>query len=257
MASDEGPDAIRSAELRALLSARRDALGLTAEQAARAAGLTPRGYADLTSGAPLGGGLDLLKTVADGLRMTGVLRETFLLLAAGPGIGAHDLVERRRPTVEEIAHIDLMDPNAALITDHAWNVLAANAAVTRLFTDPDRIPRRDRNLVLWSLTAEAAGRFADIAQVRADAVARVRAAVGQIPADPALRTLAARIAEDPVGAALWRRRAPRLPSDTYTRRLRHPHYGEASILVTTSRMPGGLQLVVHHAAHLIGGSVRL
>ncbi|WP_338702333.1 helix-turn-helix domain-containing protein [Streptomyces sp. Q6] len=259
MASDGGHDDTRGTELRELLSARRQALGLTGDQTARAVGLSARQYAALESGAPHGTGLGLerLKSVADGLGLTGAARETFLLLAAEPGVCAHDLVERRRPTVEELAHIDLMDPNAALITDHAWNVLAANAAVARLFADPERSPRHDRNLVLWLLTAEAEQRFADIGQVRADAVARVRAAIGRIPADAALRALAERITADPLGAGLWRSRAVRLPSDACTRRLRHPVYGEASILVTTSRLPGGLQLYVHHAAHLIGGTVSL
>ncbi|MEV5608564.1 helix-turn-helix transcriptional regulator [Streptomyces sp. NPDC052225] len=257
MASDMGYDDTRGSELRELLTMRRQALGLTREQAARAVGLAGGVYAALERGAAHGLGLDRLKSVADGLGLTGAARETFLLLAAEPGVCAYDLVERRRPTVEELAHIDLMDPNAALITDHAWNVLAANAAVTRLFADPARAPRHDRNVVLWLLSPAAAERFTDIGQVRADAVAGVRAAIGRIPADAALRTLAERITADPLGAGLWRRRGVRLPSDACTRRLRHPLYGEASILVTASRLPGGLQLYVHHAAHLIGGTVSL
>ncbi|MEV3858757.1 hypothetical protein AB0J38_31140 [Streptomyces sp. NPDC050095] len=255
MASDMGHDDHRGRALRDLLTARRRTLGLTAEQTARATGLTALDYARLEDGAAHGIGLDRLKSVADGLLLTGLGRETFLLLAAGPDLTPYDLVERRRPSAEEVAHIDLMDPNSALITDHAWNVLAANVAVARLFADPAKVARGDRNLVLWLLCPDAGLRFADIDEVRADAVARVRAAVGQIPGDPALRALAARIAADPVGAPLWRRGAPRLPSEACTRRLLHPLYGEASILVTMSRLPGGLQLVVHHAAHLIGGSV--
>ncbi|WP_372344846.1 helix-turn-helix domain-containing protein [Streptomyces sp. KL116D] len=249
----DGDDGRRWA-LMELMAERRLALGLSVAQAARAVGLAPRPYADLERGVPPGLGLDRLKTVADVLGLTGAPRETFLLLAAEPGVTPYDLVERRAPTVEEVAHIDLMDPNSALITDHAWNVLAANAAVARLFTDPARTPRSDRNLVLWLFTRDAAERFTDIDEVRADAVARVRAALGHLPADPALRTLAGRLTADPAGARLWRRRAPRLPAEAYPRRLRHPLYGEASILVTTSRLPGGLQLVVHHAAHLIGGT---
>ncbi|MBO1330925.1 helix-turn-helix transcriptional regulator [Streptomyces sp. VRA16 Mangrove soil] len=244
-------DDVRSTQLSGLLTARRQALGLTAEQAARATGLPEHRYAALERGAGHDIGLDGLRAVAGGLGLTGRLRETFLLLAAEPGVSPYDLVERRRPTVEELAHIDLMDPNSALITDHAWNVLAANASVARLFADPARTPRRDRNLVLWLLTEDAERRFADIGEVRADAVARVRSALAHIPADDRLQALAGRITADPLGARLWRARSPRLPSQAYARRLRHPLYGEASVLVTTSRLPGGLHLVVHHAAHLI------
>ncbi|MFD8573468.1 helix-turn-helix transcriptional regulator [Streptomyces sp. NPDC059639] len=256
MASDRGHeithrDDLRDTQLSALLTRRRQTLGLTVEQAARATGLPEHRYSTLEDGA--GHGIDLggLKRVAGGLGLTGQLRETFLLLAAEPDVSPYDLVERRRPTIEELAHIDLMEPNPALITDHAWTVLAANASVARLFTDPAETSDGPPNLVLWLLTEEAARRFADIDEVRADAVARVRAALAQIPADAPLRTLAGRIAADPVGARLWRSRSPRLPSEAWARRLRHPLYGEASVLVTTSRLPGGLQLIVHHAAHLI------
>ncbi|MFJ4713318.1 hypothetical protein [Streptomyces sp. NPDC088785] len=256
MASDRGHgithrDDPRGAQLSGLLTRRRQSLGLTVEQAARATGLAEHRYSALESGAGRGFDLCGLKRVAGGLGLSGQARETFLLLAAEPDVTPYDLVERRGPTIEELAHIDLMEPNPALIADHAWNLLAANGAVARLLADPARAADGECNLVLWLLTEDARRRFADIDEVRADAVARVRAALAQIPADVPLQTLAGRIAADPLGARLWRSRAPRLPAEASARRLRHPRYGEASVLVTTSRLPGGLHLVVHHAAHLI------
>ncbi|WP_353945836.1 helix-turn-helix transcriptional regulator [Streptomyces sp. HUAS MG91] len=256
MASDRGHgithrDDVRAAQLSGLLTRRRQTLGLTVEQAARATGLAEHRYSALEEGAGHGIDLGALKRVAGGLGLTGQPRETFLLLASEPDVTPYDLVERRRPSIEELAHIDLMEPNPALITDHAWNLLAANASVARLFTDPAKAPDGERNLVLWLLTERAERRFADIDDVRADAVARVRGALAQIPADAPLQALAGRIAADPLGARLWRSRSPRLPAEASARRLRHPSYGEASVLVTTSRLPGGLQLIVHHAAHLI------
>ncbi|MBA4867083.1 helix-turn-helix domain-containing protein [Streptomyces sp. PSKA54] len=217
--------------------------GLEQEQVAFLSGTTLRWYSALENGELSEVDPGLLSDVATALRLSPEERTDLFCLAARV---VPPSLSHRRPVPDacHLAALEAAEPNPAVLTDHAWNVLAANEAVADWFQDPGTIEPDDRNALLWLFTGTAAARIADIADARRLAIARLQIVYTMCRGEAALDALVSRVVRHPVAERLWRDERASLGPGFSLRRVRHPEHGESPVLITSTDLPGGLRLIV-------------
>ncbi|WP_439679177.1 MmyB family transcriptional regulator [Embleya sp. MST-111070] len=151
-----------------------------------------------------------LARVADTLRVPHRERGLLHLLATGP-----DSTVFPRPVprpAPDVSHDDRetlcrLSPNPAILTDHAWNVLAANDMVFACFPalHHRRAPAGPPNVLDWIFGDEAAATFADIDAVRRDAVTTAQLTYIRYGDDPTVAALVRTLLAHPGAATRWHR----------------------------------------------------
>jgi transcriptional regulator with XRE-family HTH domain len=233
MARPDEVDWRRREELRSLLTALRSRLGrgggkgLRQEDVALLSGLSPRRYAALERGTAENPSLEMIESVASGLRMTPAERSALHVLATGqdppmpptaPGDGEWPEVS---PDLREL--ITQLEPHPAAITDEMWTLVVRNHALTT-WTGGwfDWVPRRKQNLVLFVFSPEAERVVLDVHAHRRAIIAGLRYQyIRNIGNDRFAELIQMILETGPEARELWERHEVELPRRQTTARVRY------------------------------------
>jgi transcriptional regulator with XRE-family HTH domain len=171
---------------------RRRVPGLRREEVAQLAGISNEYYARLERGVARSPSPAVVDSLARVLRLSRVERDHLADLAATAPRPAPAPAPSIRP--ELVALVDAM-PGAALISNHRFDVLAANPLARSVFFDVTS--QHDGNLARFLFTDPLAmRRYRDWAAVAQATVGQLRVAAARHPRDAALRALLAELAAD-------------------------------------------------------------
>lgn len=121
--------------------------------------------------------------------------------------------------------IDLVmraDPSPAILTDHLGTVLAGNDAVKGWFPGLVDTTGSGSNAVLWFFSGGAGEHVANIDEVRALCVGRLKSILLRYPADNGVTALVERLLRVPEAARLWTTEYATTARSTARIRVRHP-----------------------------------
>jgi transcriptional regulator with XRE-family HTH domain len=123
---------------------RRRTPGLRREEVAARAGMSLTWYTWLERGRVERVSPDLLKRLADALRLTSLEKQLLVHLAEGPR-HEYAVTNRLPSTLREI--VDHFDPYPAYVMDARTDVLAWNRAICAVLAPLDAMPAQERNVV--------------------------------------------------------------------------------------------------------------
>ncbi len=180
---------------------RRRTPGLRREEVAELAGIGVDWYIRLEQGRTVSPSITTIDALARALRLGKTEHAHLRALARNP--------DRRafvRETVPEVIRrlVDGLD-QPAYVTGRRWDILAWNAAAAEIFTDFDRLPEADRNILVYALTdPDARHLFGPTwASEAKRMVAQFRSAHDLWAGDPAFVALLARLRKDSPEFTTW------------------------------------------------------
>ncbi|MFD1148295.1 helix-turn-helix transcriptional regulator [Saccharothrix hoggarensis] len=207
---------------------RRRSLGLRRDEVAVLAGVSPTWYTYLEQGRDIRPSREVVDSLARVLCLTEDERRYVHTLAYGH-------VAEPLPLSGESSSADLIKHVVAAAEEHPYplfgvsrhgDLLAWNPASTRWYDDWDRLPERERNVVVWLLTSPVARlRLPDWEREARDAVAAWRAEAAKWPGDEEFARRAREMAEaSPQFRQWWDEQIVR-ERRSRTCRFRHPELG--------------------------------
>ncbi|GIJ45323.1 DNA-binding protein [Virgisporangium aliadipatigenens] len=213
---------VRSRELGAYLRARRDRLspedvglpggrgrrrvkGLRREEVAVLANVGCTWYTWLEQGRDVQPSIEVLRGIADALRLSRDERRHLLLLGGHPGAEQVPAYERSDGLLQGL--LDQLAPYPAVVLAPWFEPVAYNAPFRFMIDDLESIPESDRNCAYLNFThPDWIAGHTDHEQECATIVAALRASQGESVTDPAWKPLLARLrADSPLFARLWGR----------------------------------------------------
>jgi transcriptional regulator with XRE-family HTH domain len=233
-------DSIRRRELGAFLRNRRERIrpenvglrpsrrrrtpGLRREEVAQLAGVGVTWYTWLEQGRDINASAQVLDAIAKTLRFDWHERSHLFTLAGAADTTVADECEAVEPTVHLI--LEQLEPYPALAVNGRYDLLAYNRVWGSGFPGVDDIPVEDRN-ILWLMFTHPQWRetIVDWDATAARMVAQYRAAMAEHVAEPAWKSLLARLhRSSPDFTALWDRHdVQAVPSSI--KRVQHPDVG--------------------------------
>lgn len=208
-----------------LAAARRRTRGLRREEVAARAGIGVDWYIRLEQGRALKPSPGTVEAISRALDLNHYEHEELLLLlqdASRPRFARETVPDPLRRMVERLNH-------PAYLTGRRWDILAWNDAAAGLLADFGRIPRPDRNMLVFMFTSAQARRafgFLWAAEARA-MLAQFRAGMDFSANDPALADLLDRIRPSiPEFSAWWEEAAKAGAAAPTQKALIHPQKGE-------------------------------
>jgi len=210
-----------------LAAARRRTRGLRREEVAARAGIGVDWYIRLEQGRATKPSPGTVEAISRALDLNQNEHEELLLLlkdASRPRFTRETLPDSLRRMVERLNQ-------PAYLTGRRWDILAWNDAAAGLLGDFGRIPRQDRNILVFMFTSAQARRafgFLWAAEARA-MLAQFRAGMDFAADDPALKDLLDRIrASVPEFSAWWDAAANGAATPPAQKLLVHPVRGEVA-----------------------------
>ncbi|MFI6344628.1 helix-turn-helix domain-containing protein [Streptomyces sp. NPDC050560] len=222
---------------------RRRAVGLRREEVAALAGVSVAWYTWLEQGR-VRTSREVVDAVCGALRMGPDSRRHALALAgflpasplAGPGT--------TRPPDALCALLPTLGDTPALVLDERLDILAANAAYTPLWGDPQALPAARRNLLLQAASGTAPYRVTEPEPLVRALHEHFRSAVGHAPDDPRAAEIVALLHTLRPDAAHWWRCRAVAEFRTMTVPLTGPGGAAAAVALTLLRPVGERGLVV-------------
>lgn len=216
--------------------------GLRREELAQLAGVSVDYYTRLEQGRDIGVSEDVLRAVADALRLDADERAHLFDLARPSRT-------RRRPVTPPTQRVRpgvllLLDalPNPAFVIGRRLDILATNRMARALLTDFDLRPRRDRNHARWFfLDPEARERYLDWEDVARDNIAALRMEAGRHPDDPELAALVGELSLKSADFAAGWAEHEVLRRSHGTKRYHHPVVGELTVAYEALPVPDALE----------------
>lgn len=135
--------------------ARRRTPGLRREEVAELAGIGVDWYTRLEQGRDVQPSAATIDALADALRLTDLERAHLRALGRGAGPGPFG----REAVPDTIRRLVLQFASPAYVTGRRFDLLAWNAPAAALFTDFERLPELERNILLYVLTDPSARRL--------------------------------------------------------------------------------------------------
>jgi len=233
-------DAIRRRELGAFLRSRRERItpeqvglrpsrrrrtpGLRREEVAPLAGVGVTWYTWLEQGRDINASSQVLDAIAKTLRFDPHERAHLFTLAGAADTTIGDESQALAPTAQLL--LDRLEPFPSLAVNGRYDVLAYNRVWASGFPELDDVPLEDRNC-LWLMFTNPQWRktIADWDDTAARMVAQYRAAMAEHVAEPAWKSLVARLHRaSPEFAAFWARHDVMAPENR-VKRVDHPIVG--------------------------------
>ncbi|MFI6579388.1 helix-turn-helix transcriptional regulator [Nocardiopsis sp. NPDC050513] len=238
---------------------RRRVRGLRREEVALLAGVSVDYYTRIEQGRGNGVSASVLDAVADALLLTGDERAYLHNLAGrtphrtggADGACVPPAVPRQavRPELRQL--IGAMDRVPAVVLGRGLDVLAWNRLLARLWPGLDDLPDEELNLARSVFRDDwTSALHDDLASIRRDVVAKLRADTGRDPEEPRLCAVVMDLRrENAHFEELWQAREVReRPHGTH--RLRHPWVGELTLDFEKTVLPAddGQVLMTYSAA---------
>ena len=204
---------------------RRRTPGLRREEVAQRANISPTWYTWLEQGRGGAPSADVLDRLANGLMLTAPEREHLFLLALGrPPAARYSQPDHVTPRLQRV--LDALPNSPAIIKTATWDVIAWNAAATRLLTDYGKLPREERNVLRLiftnPVTRDAQDDWWNVARY---VVGAFRADAARAGAGTEINALVDELSRlSPEFQSLWRENDVAAHADGM-KRLRHPQYG--------------------------------
>ncbi len=218
--------------------------GLRREELAMLAGVSTDYYARLEQGRAENVSEQVLRAVADALRLDTVERRHLTTLVRGPDAAARPESVRVRPALRST--INALGAVPAILHGPLYEVLALNRAAAELLDDFDAMPVADRNMARWMfLNPRARDVYVDWEEIAAQMAAVLRAAGAHDAGARLAADLQSRSAEF---ARFWSDH--RVFQHTYgPKRFRHEAVGEMTLNYETLHLPAdrGLSLILYTA----------
>ncbi|MGO2111998.1 MAG: helix-turn-helix domain-containing protein [Pseudoclavibacter sp.] len=213
--------------------------GLRREEVALLAGVSTDYYTRLEQGRRIVPSAQVLGAIARALDLdeAGRMHLRDLVQAAGtPRSRARTAVQRVRPGLSQL--LDSFEGQPAMLLGRRTDVLAANRLARALFTDFERMPRRDRNYARWMLLSdEARTLFLDWELQAWNAVEALRLDAGRTPDDPATQQLVGELSLASDEFRAWWSEHNVHQRSFGTKRLQHPVVGEVTVDFETLALP--------------------
>jgi transcriptional regulator with XRE-family HTH domain len=233
-------DGVRRSELAAFLRSRRERItpqqvglppsrrrrtpGLRREEVAHLAGVGVTWYTWLEQGRDINASAQVLEAIARTLLFDAHERAHLFTLAGVTDTTIAAECQTLAPTTQLL--LDQLEPYPAVVVNGRCDLLAFNGVWATIFPHIDGIPVEDRN-ILWFLFTDAAWRKAivDWDDTATRLVAQYRAAMAEHVAEPAWKSLVARLHRaSPEFTAMWERHDVRGPENR-VKRVLHPTEG--------------------------------
>ena len=238
--ADRDADAIRRRELGAFLRSRRERIGpeqvglppsrrrrtpgLRREEVAQLAGVGVTWYTWLEQGRNINASAQVLDAIARTLLFDAQERAHLFTLAGAPDTTIADECQALAPSVQLL--LDQLEPFPALVVNGRYDLLAFNRIWASSIPHLETIPLEDRNL-LWLIFTDPAWRkvVLDWDDAAARMVANYRAAMAEHVAEPAWKSLVARLHRaSPEFTSVWERHDVQAP-ESRVKRIQHPTVG--------------------------------
>jgi transcriptional regulator with XRE-family HTH domain len=204
---------------------RRRTPGLRREEVAQLAGVGLSWYTWLEQGRDIRPSAQVLDAIARVLRLDAAERaHLFHLARVEPPLPDGDYPREASPALR--AFVDGLEPNPAYVAGPRADVLAWNAAATRVFHDWGAEPPDRRNLLWWLFTDPSWDRSSPNWQSTAKhTLARFRAQHARRPDDPSFAALVEELsARSPEFRAWWPRHEV-IGEQAGTKTIEHPELG--------------------------------
>jgi transcriptional regulator with XRE-family HTH domain len=229
--------------------ARRRAPGLRREEVAQLAGVSVNYLVRLEQGRARNPSPQVVAALARALRLTADERDHLFRLAGQAPPASGRMRRHVTPGVQRM--LDRLTDLPVLVMDAGWTVVSWNPLAAALIGDFSAREGHERN-ILWRQFMSDDSRFVrdaeEQAELEAEGVADLGAALGRYPEDPDLRALVADLrAASPRFEALWQLR----PAEVRTaarKTIRHPEVGDITVDCDVLTVHGtDLRLIVYSA----------
>ncbi|MFI1584774.1 helix-turn-helix domain-containing protein [Embleya sp. NPDC020630] len=223
--------------------------GLRQNDVASLAGVSLRWYATLERGDHTAPPTDMLRRVADALRMTAAERERLSLLACPP---AQDPPPETVPEERYRELLHRLEPRPAALLDHAMNLVDATAPF-RAWLGASRDGPWVNGL-LWAFGPTAARRFTDVGRLRDTAVALARDLRVRRPFDTDVTAALESLLALPGIAPHWHSQDAALIEPVITHEETTEDGAVHEVLTVTTRLAGGWSLFAMYEPTVAGPS---
>ncbi|MFL5976029.1 MAG: helix-turn-helix transcriptional regulator [Solirubrobacterales bacterium] len=204
---------------------RRRTPGLRREEVAQLAGVGLSWYTWLEQGRDIRPSAQVLDAIARVLRLDGAERaHLFHLARVELPLPEGNYPRETSPALR--AFVDGLEPNPAYVTGPRGDVLAWNAAATRVFHDWGAEPVERRNLLWWLFVDPSWDRSSPNWESTAKhTLARFRAQHARRPEDPSFATLVEELSEASPEFRAWWPRHEVIGEQAGTKTIEHPELG--------------------------------
>jgi transcriptional regulator with XRE-family HTH domain len=205
-------------------SRRRRTPGLRREEVAQLAGVGVTWYTWLEQGRDINASAQVLDAIAKTFRFDAHERSHLFTLAGAADTTIADESQTLSPTVQLL--LDQLEPFPSVAVNGRYDVLAYNRTWASGFPDLDDMPVEDRNC-LWLIFTHPGWRrqIVDWEDTASRVVAQYRAAMAEHVAEPAWKSLVARLHRaSPEFTAYWERHDVQTPENR-VKRIQHPTVG--------------------------------
>jgi transcriptional regulator with XRE-family HTH domain len=220
--------------------------GLRREELAHLAGVSADYYTRIEQGRAINVSDDVLRAVADALRLKDDERAHLFNLAHSTN--ARRAPAARTPPRVRAGVLRILDalPTPAFVLGYRLEFLATNRMARALLCDFDARPERERNHARWVFLDPAAReRYLDWDEIARDNVAALRMYSGRYADDPELSDLIAELsAESPEFSSWWSDHEVSRHSHG-TKRYNHPTVGELTIAYEALPVPDATDQVLY------------
>ena len=213
--------------------------GLRREEVALLAGVSTDYYTRLEQGRRIIPSTQVLDAIARALDLDEAGRTHLRdLLTAGqtPRTRTRGVVQRVRPALYQL--LDSLETQPAMILGRRTDVLAVNRLARALFTDFERMPRRERNYARWLLLSDdARALFLDWELQARNAVESLRLDAGRTPDDPETHQLIGELSLASAEFRRWWAEHQVHQRSHGSKRLHHPLVGDVTVNFETLTFP--------------------
>ena len=202
-------------------AAGRHATGLRRAEVAQLADISLAYYTFIERGRDLRPSRTVLDSIGRALQLTAGERRMLGGLRAEevsrPPLTSEEVGEE----IEELAEV--LEPNPTYVMGARWDILTSNRSANLLFTNWDKLPARERNM-LWYYLCDPSARdlYVDWESEAADQMAHFRESFAQRPDDPAFTSLLEEIFTVTPQARVWWERHDAEPNRSGVKRIRIP-----------------------------------
>jgi len=227
-----------------LPNTRRRTPGLRREEVAQRANISATWYTWLEQGRGGAPSEDVLDRIARALMLTEVEREHLFLIGRGRRPERRSRTEDCvTPRLQRI--LDALEPNAAMIRNATWDVIAWNRASSVMLTDYGRLPPGERNILRQIFcNPEVRNAQHDWQSVARFVVGAFRADAIRAGAEEDVTALVEELCRlSPEFEALWRDNEVR-DFGSGRKRLRHPALGEVEFEYSSFAVDGRADLAM-------------
>jgi len=199
----------------------RNVSGLRRAEVAELADISLSYYTFIERGRDLRPSTAVLDSIGRALQMTAGEHRMLTDLRGGqvrrPTLAGEEIGEE----IEELAGV--LEPNPTYVMGARWDILTSNRSANLLFTNWNKLPARERNMLRYYLCDPSARQlYVDWEAEAADQMAHFRESFAQHPDDPAFRSLLEEVFAITPQARVWWERHDAEPNRSGVKRIRIP-----------------------------------